>query len=429
MKKELLQEIIKDFQDTTWSEVKPRLLEIPLNSGKVVTLSGVRRSGKTFILRDIINKLKKKGISPENILYFNFEDERIDNTTFELDLILQAYRELYPNKDLKDVYFFFDEIQIINNWEKFVRRIDSNISSNIFITGSNSKLLSREIATTLGGRTITYEVYPLSFKEYLQFNNIKPDIVSSAGKAKIISAMRKFLVNGGFPELINFSKEVREKTLQQYFNVMLFTDLIERYEISQTAILKYFCKRLIGATAKEFSINKIYNEIKSQGYKIGKDALYQFQDNVEAIYLVSFLQKYSESVINSEFSQKKVYAIDTGLANALNFKIQDDDGRILENLIYLELIKAGKEVYYYKDKGECDFIIQNNGEIISALQVTSSLNDETVNKREIAGLIEVSKRFDLKKAQIISFEEKSTQKVGDLKIEIIPAYQYILSLQ
>ena len=360
MKKELLQEIIKDFQDTNWNNVKPRLLEVPINSGKVVTLSGVRRSGKTFILRDIINKLKQKGISPENILYFNFEDERIDNTTFELDLILQAYRELYPNKNLKDVYFFFDEIQIIKNWEKFIRRIDSTISSNIFITGSNSKLLSREIATTLRGRTITYEVYPLSFKEYLQFNNIKIDIVTSTGKAKIISAMRKFLLNGGFPELINFSKEVREKTLQQYFNVMLFSDLIERYEISQTAILKYFCKRLIGASAKEFSTNKIYNELRSQGYKIGKDALYQFQENVEAIYLVLFLQKYSESVINSEFSQKKVYTIDTGLANALNFKFQDHEGRMLENLIFLELIKAGKEVYYYKDKYKCDFIIQKS---------------------------------------------------------------------
>ncbi|GAI87241.1 unnamed protein product, partial [marine sediment metagenome] len=274
MRKDIIKNLITDFHEKGTPPAKPRLLEIPVNFKKIVALTGVRRSGKTFQLYNVINRLIKQKIKLKNILYFNFEDERIDKNTFVLNNIIESYQELYPEINLGNCYFLFDEIQNIDGWEKFVRRIYEQISKNIFITGSNSKMLSREISTSLRGRSINYEIYPLNFEEYLNFLGIKINLNSTRSISAIINTFEKFLYGGGFPELISVDNEIKGRVLQEYFNVMIFRDLIERYDITQTAILKYFCKRVIGNSSKEFSVNKIYNEIKSQGYKISKDTIY-----------------------------------------------------------------------------------------------------------------------------------------------------------
>ena len=231
--KNTLKTIIIDNQTLPKIDIWPRDLTIPLNSNKIITLAGVRRSGKTYHLFNLIKKLKAQGVSAKKILYINFEDERLQLTIDQLDLLIESFRELNPEQDLSECYFFFDEIQEVGGWEKFITRVYANLTKNIFITGSNAKLLSKEIATSLRGRTITYEVFPLSFSEYVSI--LSPDInpQSSQGKAQIINLFNQFLYDGGFPELIKLSKDVRYKTLQEYFNVMVIRDLIERYEISQ----------------------------------------------------------------------------------------------------------------------------------------------------------------------------------------------------
>ncbi|MCD6539710.1 MAG: AAA family ATPase, partial [Candidatus Omnitrophica bacterium] len=176
MEKEILKQIIRDFHKNRLPLSKPRTLKIPLNTRKIVTISGVRRSGKTFALFETIKKLLSLNVPQERILYVNFEDERLQIRRESLDAVVQAYRELYPDFNLNKCYFFFDEIQNIDGWEKFIRRIYDTVTKNIFVTGSNSKLLSREIATSLRGRTITYEVFPLSFREYLEFNKVDIDL-------------------------------------------------------------------------------------------------------------------------------------------------------------------------------------------------------------------------------------------------------------
>ena len=241
MRKEIIKTLITDFHEKSIPPVKPRLLEIPVNSKKIIALTGVRRSGKTYQLYNVINRSVRDKTDIKNFLYFNFEDERIDKKTFEFSSIIESYQELYPEVDLNNCYFLFDEIQNIDGWERFVRRVYEQISKNVFVTGSNSRLLSREISTSLRGRSINYEIFPLNFKEYLDFKEIKINLNSTRSVSAIINAFERFLYDGGFPELIFIDNEIKNSVLQEYFNVMIFRDLIERYEITQTAILKYFC--------------------------------------------------------------------------------------------------------------------------------------------------------------------------------------------
>ncbi len=425
-KKELLKTIITDSQSRKLPTVWNRALTIPANSTKIVTLTGVRRSGKTYHLFDTMNQLKASGVSPEQLLYINFEDERLHIDGDEMDVILQAYQELYPHLILSDCYFFFDEIQEVEGWEKFVDRLYSSVSQHVFVTGSNSRLLSKEIATALRGRTITFEIYPLSFSEFVHV--VRPGLNphSSADKAQLLSFFERFLHEGGFPEIITQQDDLKDKILQEYFSVMLLRDLVERYAISQVAILKYFCRRVIGASAGEFSVNKVYNELKSQGYRVGKDGLYSYQENVDAIYMGRFISKYSESVVKSEGSQKKVYVIDQGLGSAIDFKLSRDTGRLLETTVALELLKQGKQIAYYQDNVECDFVVVDKGSVTEAIQVTQDLSDDATRKREFKGLVQCCKRFNLTSGIVLSLNEDETLEVEGMEIKIIPAWKHFL---
>jgi len=427
MRKEIIKTLITDFHEKSIPPAKPRLLEIPVNSKKIVALTGVRRGGKTYQLYNVINKLIRKKINIKNCLYFNFEDERIDKNTFELNNIIESYQELYPEINTSNCYFLFDEIQNIDGWERFVRRVYEQISKNIFITGSNSKLLSKEISTSLRGRSINYEIYPLNFKEYLDFMDIEINLNSTRSVSAIINAFEKFLSDGGFPELIFMDNEIKDRVLQEYFNVMIFRDLIERYEITQTAILKYFCKRVIGNSSKEFSVNKIYNEIKSQGYKISKDTIYQFQDYVESIYLAFFLPKYLPSIVKQEFSRKKAYSIDNGLAAAVDTFFIRNKGYALENLVFLELVKSGKNIFYYYGKYECDFLLIENDRVSEAIQVCYNISDSDTKNREEQGLLNACREFGLKRGRILTLDDEQKYTIDGITIEIMPAYKYFLS--
>jgi len=425
-KKELLKTIITDSQSRKLPTVWNRALTIPANSTKIVTLTGVRRSGKTYHIFDTMNQLKARGVSLEHLLYINFEDERLHIDGDEMDVILQAYQELYPHLILSDCYFFFDEIQEVEGWEKFVDRLYSSVSQHVFVTGSNSRLLSKEIATALRGRTITFEIYPLSFSEFVHV--VRPGLNphSSADKAQLLSFFERFLHEGGFPEIITQQDDLKDKILQEYFSVMLLRDLVERYAISQVAILKYFCRRVIGASAGEFSVNKVYNELKSQGYRVGKDGLYSYQENVDAIYMGRFISKYSESVVKSEGSQKKVYVIDQGLGSAIDFKLSRDTGRLLETTVALELLKQGKQIAYYQDNVECDFVVVDKGSVTEAIQVTQDLSDDATRKREFKGLVQCCKRFNLTSGIVLSLNEDETLEVEGMEIKIIPAWKHFL---
>ncbi|MBA1437597.1 MAG: ATP-binding protein [Epsilonproteobacteria bacterium] len=426
-KKEQLKQIIRDFHLSKNFDVKPRDLQPPLDTKKIITLIGVRRSGKSSILYEMINKLSTI-VDKTSILFLNFEDERLELNVDELDLVLQAFFELYPEKDLKKCYFFFDEIQNITGWEKFVRRLYDTVSKNIYITGSNSKLLSSEIATSLRGRTLSYEVYPLSFSEYLAFEDIEVDLYSSKSLAYIRNAEAKFLKNGAFPEILFLEQQYANQTLQEYFNVLLYRDLAERYNITNTIALKFFLKRIIASTTKQISINKIYNELKSSGIKIGKNTLYDFLEYVQNIYLAFTLQRYDNSLVNKELGEKKIYTVDIGLNNATEFRFSDNIGKSLENAVFLELKRRGKQLFYYRDTGsECDFIVQEGNEVVQALQVTHDMSNEETRKREIKGLLNVCRKLNLSHGNIITFDSEDEMVERGVTITSIPFYKWVLT--
>ncbi len=422
-KKELLKQIIRDFHLQPVFDIKPRDVQVPLDTGKIITVMGVRRCGKTSILLDRVNKLAES-IDKSLIIFINFEDERLDLATDELDLIIQAYRELYPHQHLADCYLFFDEIQNVDGWELFVRRMYDTLTRNIVLTGSNSRLLGSEIATSLRGRTLGMEVFPLSFSEFLRFQGLAADLYSSKHLALLRNAQTEFLKQGGFPETLSIAPKHRTRLLQEYFNVLLYSDIVERYKVQNVTALKYFLKRLITSTTKQLSIHKIYNELKSAGIRVGKNTLYDFLDYAATVYLAQVLYRYDKSLVARELGEKKVYAIDTGLCDAVEYKFSEDLGKALENAVFLELRRTGAELFYYRDESlECDFLCVDRGQVMEAIQVCYDMSDAETRSRELKGLAAACNRFGLNKGTVITGDENDRWSIEQLEVEVVPFYR------
>lgn len=426
-KKEIIKSLIREFQHKPLPKYRPREILIPFNLEKVVTLIGVRRSGKTFLLYQIIDRLLQE-IDKTAVVFFNFEDERLELASQEANLILQAYSELYPNRDLASCYFFFDEIQNLPEWEKFVRRLYDTVSRHIFLTGSNARMLSSEISTSLRGRSISYEVFPLSFREYLAFSDIPVDFYVPEKKANIYNAMETYLEFGGFPELAAIADpNVRYRILQEYFDVMLFRDLVEHYDIKNLTALKFFLKRLFGSATKQISINRIYNDLKSAGIKIGKNSLYEFLEQAESIFLVQTLKKYSPKISVQEFGEKKIFIIDNGLLNSVVFKFSADRGKAMEQIVFWELRRRGAQFFFLKDGYECDFVtVSNSGKINDVIQVCSDLSDSRTLSREIKGISKACKQLGISHGTIITYDKQDQIVIGDITINMIPLPVFIL---
>ncbi len=430
--KTTIKEVISVFHKAPKVKCTTRNMQLPVDLKKVIAVIGVRRCGKTYLLFDTINRLIKNGVAKSQILYINFEDERLSLKQHDLDLVLQAYRELYPTVQDKDIWFFFDEIQNVEGWEKFVRRIYDTISANIIITGSNSAFLSTDIATTLRGRSINFEVYPFSFDEYLRHIKIDTNIYIPQNKAMIINKYYDFLLYGGFPETIDVNKRLRNEILQNYFYVMLYKDLIERYKITSTQILKHYIEKIAENITKPFSVNKIYNNFRSQGLKADKNILYEINTYVENIYLAFSITKFDYSLSKRNASLKKMYFIDNGLLNTLTMGFSKNYGKLLENAVFLYLRQNYNSMYenkifYHKPKQECDFIIYENRKVTTALQVSHNVEEKTTLDRELKGLKDAMKEYKLHKGFIISSEQEFTINDEGFVIEVIPAYRLFLN--
>lgn len=251
---------------------------LPLNEKRIVTIPGVRRCGKTSKMEMAVNSLLADGVDQNRILWVSFDDERLYSMKAEdLNLIIEAYTEMYPEIPMAEVYMFFDEIQLIEGWEFFVMRLFKHYTKNIFISGSNASMLSSEMNSALRGWPDEQETYPLSFNEFCRFRGVPTDSYKESDLAKLKNAFYDYNVSGGFPEaVLTDSPPKRTKLLQGYFDTMLLRDLAEHYDISNTEALRFFLKRLMVNLTKPTSIRSIHNDIKSQGLKISKDVLYQW---------------------------------------------------------------------------------------------------------------------------------------------------------
>lgn len=412
--------------------VLERNLQLPVDSGQMVTVSGVRRCGKSSMMKIVANKLISIGIERERILWINFDDERLDGMkSEELDEVIQAYREMFPDIELATVYIFFDEIQYVEKWELFVMRLYKSYCKNIYLSGSNAKMLSSQIATALRGWPIEFEAFPLSFSEYLSFKDIKVSQYTEEGKAKLISLCREYLHSSAFPEIVLMpEKSLQIRKVQSYFNTMLFRDLMEHYSLSNPDTVRYFLKRLMLNITKPTSINAIFNDIKSQGKKIDKNKLYDLAEMTCEIFMFFKVNRWSASMINENNRQPKYYFIDNGMRNAVVMPQSDDDGKLLENAVYLHLrrtLDPSKKITYFNEEVECDFVVQQDEHIEQLIQVCWTLNDDKTIQREIRGLKVASKITNCRNCTIVTFDESDEILHEDLNVRVIPIWKWLLN--
>ena len=358
--KNTFKKLIVNFQERTFNNLIPREYTIPTDTKKIVSLIGVRRSGKTYILFSLIEKLRET-IDTQNIFYINFEDDRLYPLHLHnLDDLLEAYYELYPHKREEKVYLFLDEVQNIEGWELYIRRIYDNEKIQIFVTGSSSKLLSSEIATSLRGRTITYEIFPFSFKEYLNYKKIDINIYSSKSVSYIKNAFNSYLIDGGFAETFDETADVQKRILKDYLDLIIYKDIVERYSIKNQSLLKHLIKYMFVNMGTLISVNKLYNEYKSQGYKLGKDTLQDYLSYLQEAYALFTTPIHRNSVKEEQRNPKKLYAIDNGFKKLFSISMSDDLSKLYENMAFLHLRRKTNEIYYFKQNQEVDLYIQTD---------------------------------------------------------------------
>lgn len=416
------------------TDLKKRENQLPVNEGKIVTIPGVRRCGKTSRMETVVNDLLAAGVERERVLWMSFDDERLVRmTSDDLDQIIEAYREMFPDMEMSSVYMFFDEIQLIEGWEYFVMRLYKHYSKNIYISGSNATMLGSELKSVLRGWPEEEETLPLSFKEYCGFKGIKTDSWLESDIAKLRNAFFEYNNEGGFPEVVLTQNPLQKvKRLQTYFDTMLLKDLVEHYGLSNIEVLRYYLKRIMENLTKPTSIRAIHGDIKSRGLKVSKDDLYDWANHACDIFMFLRVPNYSKSLQKIESSQPKYYCIDNGLRDAVLLPISGDDGKKLENTVFLHLYRQRTPVdriFYYQGKGECDFVVQSGMEIKRLIQVTWDMRDEETRRREIKGLVEAAAATGCDNLFIITSDSNEEIKLDNgMVIHVLPAWRWLLAI-
>ncbi len=409
--KEIIKQVIIQNQDRLKTlKIIPRSIDIEQNGNYV--FMGLRRVGKTYLLYQII----KAHYKIEDILFINFEDERLIEFSYkELDLLLEAYSELYKKKPL----LFLDEVHNIKNWEKFVRRLADN-DYKVMITGSNAKMLSSDISTILGGRFFNIIVNPLSFTEFLKFNavELKENFEYSNQVFKVKDLYATYLQYGGLPEISKYKN--KREYLSGIYQKLFYGDIIARYNISNPKALKLLVKKLAESVNNETSINRIKNLIKSIGVPIGNNTLFDYIYYLIESFMIHDVSNFANKFVERE-TKKKYYFADTGL---LGLFLIDQDTKLLENQVFIELKRKYKEeIFYFKRKLEVDFYLPQQKLLI---QVSYNIDEEETRKREIKALLLAMRELKINKGIIITYDTEDQIEVEDNIISIIPAWKWLL---
>lgn len=415
----VIKNILKENENISIKDLKDRefdvasLIQKRLN--KIITLTGFRRVGKTYLLFLLMEKIKD-----EFFVYFNFEDERIPEETEVLTELIYAVEELY-NK--QPSYLFFDEIHIIPGWEKFLRRIMDK-GYKIFVTGSSSKLGLKEIPTELRGRTINYTLFPLSFLEYLNFKEVEVGSALAMKEIEIKRVFREYLTFGGFPEIYDADEIERKEVIQEYFRTMVQRDLIERFNIREEALLKDTVKLLLNSLT--VSISKMTKTLQSIGYRCSKNTISNYISYLEKSFFLFQVMYYSRNVKDQMQYPRKIYFIDNGFLKYLS--LQPGESRVLENVVAVELKRRGYEFFYWKSgKGEeVDFLIMDKGEAAQLIQVSVDISRLDTRDREVRSLIKGMKHFGLMRGLILTHESEEIIKHNGYEIEVKPVWKWLL---
>jgi predicted AAA+ superfamily ATPase len=428
----LLDRLIADFQDRELPDLTSRRLELPEIPGKADVVVGMRRSGKTYLVYEKIRELLGSGIGRDRMLYLNFEDERLlplDVT--DLHRIPEAHYRRHPDSRGKKCWFFFDEIQNVPGWERFIRRLLDTEKVAMTVTGSSARLLSREIATHLRGRSLVTELLPFSFAEALAHAGIEvPGTWPPPARERSLLEHRfeRSLATGGFPEVQGLDPELRTRVLQDYVDGVLFRDVVERYGVDNLPALRYLERSLLARPANKFSIHRYYNDLKSQGIRVGKNTLHEYLQHLEDAFLVFTVTIASRSERARQINPRKCYPIDPALAAATSFPASGDLGHLLETVIYLELRRRGFRVAYVHTGGghEVDFLAQHSSGRRLLLQVAAEMGSEATRRRELRALEEAMEEQGIDHGVVVTLREERSLETGSGQVRVVPAWRWLL---
>ena len=424
--KNIIKEIIlsnRAFILESVSGIVPRAAAEVVAPGKTVIMHGIRRSGKTFILYDIFRR------NSDAALYLDFEDDRLTGfTAADFQTVQDAFLELRPETAGRIVYLF-DEIQHVEEWERFCRRVTERENAAVYVTGSSSKLMPLEVDTAIRGRAWSVAVFPFSFPEFLHLRSGKLDnneILYGTGKVETKRLFAEYAKWGGFPETALAADPLdKTKLLKEYLRAMFFRDLVERYGMTNIALFDALADKLFSSFSTRLSLTAFYRQYKDL-FPFSKDLLFQYFHNFEESMLIFAVRKFSESSYKRSRNPVKIYPADTGLCRRV---ASEDAGRILENIVFIELARRGGEVYYFEEKQECDFIVKiGEGAGFAAFQVCLELTDEN-RRRETGGLIAACRRLNVTEGTILTDDQESEEEAEGIKISVLPVWRFLLGTE
>lgn len=425
MNSDNLKYVLREAVERPLPPTQERDLELPLDTRKVVGLVGVRRSGKTFLLYETMRRLERKDVPRRNMVYLNFEDDRLHPIRpEELDMVLRCFRELYPQPSASPIFLFLDEAQGAPGWERWVRRLVDTEDVRVFVTGSSSRLLQRDLSSALRGRSIALEVFPLSFREYLRFQGVTVRDYDAAAESRARAELAVYLRWGGFPEVVMADDAMRPLILEEYASLMLFRDLVERHGVRNERLMRSLLRHCFRNTATLINVSKLHKDFKSLGFAISKNTLHEYLGHLEDAQLIFLLPKRAASLRKQEHNPKKLHVIDPGLVAAFKAFPDRNLGHKLETAIFLESRRRRKDLYYYADGHEIDLC---DGEGSLLLNTCWSLEDADTRRRELDALAFGRERWPQARARLIYHEYAPADAAADPALT--PAWRYLLGNQ
>lgn len=432
MNRESIKRIIVDFQERPLPKTIARQMKIRELNDTAVVITGARRSGKTYRTYQYIQQKIEEGVSIENFCRIQFNDNRLLELQ-DLNEIDAAYMELYPEKINRErVYYVFDEIHRVAGWEDYVLKLLDNRLNTVIVTGSTSKLMSGDIASSLRGKCYPHNLFPFSFSEYLSYRKIAPELRGTKALARVKKAFNDYLDCGGFSGLYPLNGLERVEMLQNYWDTMLIKDIIEAHPQDRIniGVFERFAAMLVSRNACPMTVRRLIRELLNLGYKTSPDAVYRYLQYLKEAFMIYTVPFFTKSSKQIALNYKKVYVIDWALADAVSSGEGMTDSRRLENLVFLHLKRTYRKISYYKTRQgyEVDFVVQPTHQKEPDLyQVTYSLMDEGVREREIRSLVKAAGFLGSRNNYIITMDNETENIIEkDVTVSVLPAYQLAL---
>ncbi len=439
MSRDTIAGIIRDFQQRELPELVTRELDIKsVRPGRAVAIIGPRRAGKTSYLFQLIKALREAG-KGGCVVYINFEDDRLFGHRLEdMENILRVFRELNPKTMDEQLFLFFDEVQMVEEWERYIRRLLDTEKAEVYISGSSSRLLSREIATSMRGRSLSYTIMPFSFKEFMEARGTEYGLsLTSKERSAILAALREYLMFGGFPEVVLEEDEsIKLQLLREFVDVLLMRDVVDRHGVRNVQVLRGMLVKLASSVSTQFSVNRYHGQLSSRGIKVGKRTLYEYIDHLEEAFAIIVVKRFGRRLIEVHHSLPKVYPIDMGMITQTEGRSSDDLGKYMEATVAIELMRRQNddplmEFYYWREPHgkEVDFVVKHGLYVTKLIQVCYDIGSPDTRRREVKALLKASGELDCEDLLVLTWDHEDVEETDGRTIRFLPLWKWLLGLE